>query len=308
MRTAYITHADCAKHDMGKGHPERPQRLAAIEEQLQAEGLMDILDCYEAPKADITQLKRAHGSEHVDHILNNSPTEGIYQLDPDTRMNPYSLDAALRSAGAAVLATDLVLSNKIKRAFCNVRPPGHHAEKNKPMGFCLFNNIAVAALHAIEHHKLDRVAIVDFDVHHGNGSEDILAKNPQVLFCSSYQHPFYPGYAGSSKENLVVNVPLAAQTTGAAFRQAIENEWLPALRQYRPQLIYISAGFDAHRDDPLGGMNLLEEDYTWISKELCMIADTCADGRIISVLEGGYNLQALGRSAAAHVKALLAST
>jgi acetoin utilization deacetylase AcuC-like enzyme len=220
-------------------------------------------------------------------------------------MNAYTLEAALRSAGAGILATDLVMSGDAKRAFCNVRPPGHHAEKDTAMGFCFFNNIAVAAMHAIEHHGLERVAIVDFDVHHGNGTEDILAENENVLFCSTYQHPFYPGYAGKSVEKQVVNVPLPEGTSGPEFRFAVQKHWLPALSEFKPQLILISAGFDAHKDDEMGGFTLVDDDYVWVSKKICAIADEFAEGRIVSMLEGGYNLQALARCATAHVRVMM---
>ncbi|MCB1756647.1 MAG: histone deacetylase family protein [Gammaproteobacteria bacterium] len=305
MQTAYITHPDCLRHVMIEDHPECPERLRAVEDQLSSKGLMDFLRYYEAPNAEVEQLERAHSKDYVEGIFNNSPLEGFYHLDPDTWMNPYTLEAALRSAGAGILATDLVVSGTMKRAFCNVRPPGHHAEKGTAMGFCFFNNIAVAALHAIEHHKLERVAIVDFDVHHGNGTEDILSHNPHVLFCSTYQHPFYPGYAGKSMERLVVNVPLPAGTAGPEFRYAVQTHWLPALRDFEPQLLFISAGFDGHREDDMGGFGLSDDDYVWTTRKLCAIADEFSDGRVISMLEGGYNLTALGRCVAAHVRVLM---
>jgi acetoin utilization deacetylase AcuC-like enzyme len=226
-------------------------------------------------------------------------------MDPDTWMNPYTLEAALRSAGAGIFATDLVISGEMKRAFCNVRPPGHHAEKNTAMGFCFFNNIAVAALHAIEHHKLERVAIVDFDVHHGNGTEDILSHNPHTLFCSTYQHPFYPGYAGKSMEKLMVNVPLPAGTGSPEFRFAVQDKWLKAIKDFEPELIFVSAGFDAHRDDDMGGFNLSDDDYIWVTRKLCAVADEYCQGRMVSMLEGGYNLDILGRCATAHVRVMM---
>ncbi len=305
MQTAYITHPDCLRHEMIEHHPECPQRLRAIEDQLSAKGLMDFMRYYEAPNAEIAQLERAHGKEYVEGIFNRSPLEGFFHLDPDTWMNPYTLEAALRSAGAGIFAVDLVMSGKAKRAFCNVRPPGHHAEKNTAMGFCFFNNIAIAALHAIEQHQLERVAILDFDVHHGNGTEDILAHNPHVLFCSTYQHPFYPGYAGKSMEKLMVNVPLPAGTGSPEFRHAVQNQWLPAIKDYQPQLLLISAGFDAHRDDDMAGFNLTDDDYVWVTKKLCAMADEFCQERMVSMLEGGYNLRALGRCAASHVRVMM---
>ena len=305
MQTAYITHPDCLRHEMVEYHPECPQRLTAIEDQLAAKGLMDFLHYREAPNASILQLERAHEKKYVEDIYNNSPLEGLRHVDPDTCMNPYTLEAAQRAAGAGILATDLAVSGELKRSFCNVRPPGHHAEKGAAMGFCFFNNVAVAALHAIEHHKLDRVAIVDFDVHHGNGTEDILAHNPHALFCSTYQHPFYPGYAGKTIDELMVNVPLAAGTKGADYRKAVEDNWLPALRKFKPEIIYISAGFDAHIDDEMGGFSLMDSDYDWITEEICKLADEFSQGRIISMLEGGYDLPSLGRCASEHVKILM---
>jgi len=305
LHTAYITHSDCLRHEMIEHHPECPQRLRAIEDQLSASGLMDFLRYYEAPNADVHQLERAHGKDYVEGIFNNSPLDGLQHMDPDTWMNPYTLEAALRSAGAGIFATDLVISGEMKRAFCNVRPPGHHAEKNTAMGFCFFNNIAVAALHAIEHHKLERVAIVDFDVHHGNGTEDILSHNPHTLFCSTYQHPFYPGYAGKSMEKLMVNVPLPAGTGSPEFRFAVQDKWLKAIKDFEPELIFVSAGFDAHRDDDMGGFNLSDDDYIWVTRKLCAVADEYCQGRMVSMLEGGYNLDILGRCATAHVRVMM---
>lgn len=305
MKTAYISHPDCLRHEMSAHHPECPQRLTAIEKQLSVTGLMDSLYRYDAPKADLEEIERAHESAYLSNIIGSSPSEGLHPLDPDTAMNPYTLEAALRASGAGVLATDLVVSGEMKRVFCNVRPPGHHAEKATAMGFCFFNNVAIAALHAIEKHTLKRVAIVDFDVHHGNGTEDILAQHEQVLFCSSYQHPFYPGMAGESIKSKVVNVPLVAGTQSTAFREAISAQWLPALKDFKPELIYISAGFDGHTEDNMGGINLTDSDYIWATQKICQIADEFAEGRVISMLEGGYDLVSLGRATAEHVKVLM---
>ncbi|MGK0272949.1 MAG: acetoin utilization deacetylase AcuC-like enzyme [Cocleimonas sp.] len=305
MQTAYITHPDCLRHEMTEYHPECPQRLTAIEDQLAAKGLMDFLHYHEAPNASILQLERAHDKDYVEDIYNHSPLEGLRRVDPDTSMNPFTLEAAQRAAGAGILATDLAVSGELKRSFCNVRPPGHHAEKSAAMGFCFFNNVAIAALHAIEHHKLERVAIVDFDVHHGNGTEDILAHNPNVLFCSTYQHPFYPGYAGNTIDDLMVNVPLIAGTKGPDYRTAVDEHWLPALRKFKPEIIYISAGFDAHIDDDMGGFNLMDSDYIWVTDQICKLAEEFAQGRVISMLEGGYDLPSLGRCATEHVKVLM---
>lgn len=305
MQTAYITHPDCLKHEMTEYHPECPRRISAIEDQLAAKGLLDFLRHFDAPTASIPQLAKAHDKDYVESIFNQSPTKGLHHVDPDTSMNPFTLEAARRAAGAGILATDLVLSSDIKRAFCNVRPPGHHAEKNSAMGFCFFNNVAAAALHAIEHHKLDRVAIVDFDVHHGNGTEDILAHNPNVLFCSTYQHPFYPNSAGETVDDMMINVPLPTGTRGADYRTAIKENWLPALRQFKPEIIFISAGFDGHIDDEMGGFSLMDSDYVWITNEICGIANEFAQGRVISMLEGGYDLVSLGRCATEHVRVLM---
>ena len=305
MLTAYITHPDCLKHEMMEYHPECPRRITAIEDQLAAKGLMDYLRHYDAPNATIAQIETAHDKKYVEDIYNRSPLEGLRRLDLDTAMNPFTLEAAQRSAGAGILATDLVISGETKRAFCNVRPPGHHAKKDNAMGFCFFNNVAIAALHAIEHHKLKRVAIVDFDVHHGNGTEDILAHNPNILFCSTYQHPFYPNYAGDSMEELMVNVPLPAGTSGSGYRQAVMDNWLPALRKFEPEIIFISAGFDAHNEDDTGDFKLMDSDFIWVTDEICKVATEFSQGRIVSMLEGGYDIVSLGRCATEHVRVLM---
>lgn len=304
-QTAYISHPVCLLHEMSPNHPETPMRILAIEDKLKSKGLMEKLQQHDAPAATTEQLERGHDASFVTNIIEQAPQEGIQQLDPDTAMNPYTLEAALRAAGAGVLATDLVVSGKVKRAFCNVRPPGHHAEHDKAMGFCFFNSIAIAALHALEYHKLERVAIVDFDVHHGNGTEDILAQEERVIFCSTYQHPYYPGYAGKSIKSKVVNVPLPAGTSGSVFRAAVLTQWLPELTEFKPELIFISAGFDAHAEDSMGGFNLEDEDYIWATQEICRIANRYAEGRVVSMLEGGYDLPSLGRAATEHVRVLM---
>jgi acetoin utilization deacetylase AcuC-like enzyme len=304
MATAFITHADCMKHDMGPHHPECPERVKSIDEHVKAAGLFDHLETYEAPLATDEQLLRVHPAEYIRTIRDASPAQGMVQLDPDTAMNPYSLNAALRAAGAGVLGTDLVMEGAVKNVFCNVRPCGHHATHNRSMGFCIFNNIAVAAYYALEEHKLDRVAIVDFDVHHGNGTEDICSDDDRILMVGSFQHPFYP-YSGT--ENVapnMCNVPLPAGTGSAGFRKAAEEIWLPALDDFGPELIFISAGFDAHQDDPLAQLRLTDEDYAWVTRKVMAIAHTHAEDRIVSVLEGGYSLEALGRSVVQHVKVL----
>ena len=307
MTTAYLSHPACALHDMGTGHPECPARIAAIEDALRDAGLLDKLQHEEAPQATDQQLSLAHSAEHVERVVSMAPADGRVQIDPDTAMNPQSLEAARRAAGAVIRAVDLVMAGEVDSAFCNVRPPGHHAEYEQSMGFCLFDNVAVAAMHAIREHRLERVAVVDFDVHHGNGSEDILQNQDGVLFCSSFQHPFYPGNYLPSVPGRRVNVPLPAGTGSDGFRSAIEEHWLPALHDFRPQLLLISAGFDAHCEDPLASLELTDDDYQWVTERLCEVAAIHSNGRIVSALEGGYALAALGRSAARHVAVLHAA-
>ncbi len=305
MPIALISHPDCALHDMGDHHPESPARLGAIQNQLLSSGLDFVLVHHDAPQVTREQLCRVHDSEYVESVFQKAPEEGRAWLDPDTCMNRFSLPAALHAAGAVVLGVDLVMSGQSNSAFCNVRPPGHHAERDRAMGFCMFNNIAVGAEHARQAHQLKRVAIVDFDVHHGNGTEDIFRNQPDVMFCSTFQHPFYPNTGVASDSEHIVSVPLAAGSDGRAFRMAVESHWLPKLEAFKPELILISAGFDAHIEDDIAGLCLTEKDFAWVTTEIKNIADTHANGRIVSSLEGGYNLSALGRSAAAHINALL---
>jgi acetoin utilization deacetylase AcuC-like enzyme len=310
MTTAYITHADCLRHEMGAGHPECPERLVAVNEHIRSSGLLEQLRVLEAPLAGEEDLKRVHRPEYVDLIFENAPAEGYVQLDPDTAMNPYTLAAARRAAGAGVLAVDEIMAGRSSNAFCAVRPCGHHATTGRSMGFCLFNNIAVAAAYAIEKKGLERVAIVDFDVHHGNGTEDMFSARrwqDRVLMVSFFQHPFYPGSGTEDPAPNMINVPLAAGSDGRAARKAFENQWRPALEKFTPQMVLISAGFDAHREDLLGGLALVEEDYEWMTRELVSLARQYADNRIVSMLEGGYNFDALGTSAVAHVSALAAA-
>ncbi len=304
MTTALITHADCLKHDMGTHHPECPARLAAIDDQLIASGIGAYLERYEAPLATEEQLARVHPPQYVQAIQAAAPKRGIVHLDPDTAMNPSTWDAALRAAGAAVLATDLVIGGQAENAFCSVRPPGHHATRTRAMGFCLFNNVAVAAMHALEGHGLERVAIVDFDVHHGNGTEDIFSDDERVLMVSTFQHPFYPYSGTEHPAPNMVNVPLPAGTGSADFRAAVEKHWLPALESFEPQMIFFSAGFDAHVEDDMAMMRLVDQDYGWVTSQVKQVADRHAAGRIVSVLEGGYALSALGRSVVQHVRVL----
>ena len=301
---AWITHRDCRLHEMGEGHPECPERLDAISDYLVSTGLMNLLIPYEAPAATPEQLGRAHAMLYIRELMASAPREGCLQLDPDTSMNPHSLTAALHAAGAAVLATDLVLGGEAQRAFCAVRPPGHHATREAAMGFCLFNNVAVGIRHALDVHGLQRVALADFDVHHGNGSEDILAGDERVLMVSTFQRDLYP-FLGNVPLGLnMANVALERGTGGAELRRAFEESWRPRLEAFRPQLLFISAGFDAHRADDMGGLRWVEDDYAWITRSLVEVAERHCGGRVVSCLEGGYHLFHLARSVAAHVKEL----
>jgi acetoin utilization deacetylase AcuC-like enzyme len=311
--TGLFEPAACALHEMGPGHPECPERLGAIHDRLLASGLLGLLQSVDSGPADPADLLLAHGRGLVDQLQEVgrelSSTAGAGQrrycrLDPDTAMNPHSLDAALHATGAALAATDAVLAGTLANAFCAVRPPGHHACRNMAMGFCLVNNVAVAALHALQRHGLERVAIVDFDVHHGNGTEDIVAGDERILMVSFYQHPFYPAGGSRSDAPNLVNLPVPAYTGGAEVRKLVEQHWLPRLERHRPQMIFISAGFDAHREDDLGQMRLVEDDYRWITQQVKSVALRHGQGRIVSCLEGGYNLSALGRSVEAHLRAL----
>jgi acetoin utilization deacetylase AcuC-like enzyme len=290
---------------MGDSHPEQPARLDAIEERLIDSGLQALVNRYEAPKVIREQLLAAHDARYIELVYEAAPEEGMVWLDGDTAMNPHSLAAAEYAAGAAVKGVDLVMQGEAGRVFCAVRPPGHHAVKRSAMGFCIFSNVAIAAYHAINHWQLERVAIVDFDVHHGNGTEDIVSGNDRILFCSSFQHPFYPGTGADTRVPNIVNMPLPAGTDGVGFREAMTERCLPRLQEFAPQLILISAGFDAHRADHLAMLNLVEEDYAWITRELVQLAAASAEGRIVSCLEGGYNLQALASSVEAHLRAML---
>lgn len=305
--TALITHRECALHEMGSYHPECPERLAAIQDRLIATGLDQYLVYYDAPLAEREHLLRAHTAEYLDALFASAPEKGLVHLDPDTAMNPHTLRAALRAAGAGVLAVDLVMKGEVENAFCLVRPPGHHAERAKAMGFCFFNNVAVAALHALETHGLERVAIVDFDVHHGNGTEDIFRDDPRVMMVSIFQHPFYPYSGTEDTPRHMVNVPVPAGTRGDAFRQIVWDLWIPALREHQPQMIFISAGFDSHYEDDMGSLGFVENDYAWVTQQLVDVAKECGHRRIVSTLEGGYNLSSLARAAVAHVKALAES-
>jgi acetoin utilization deacetylase AcuC-like enzyme len=311
--TGYFTHRDCWKHEMGPGHPECPERLDAIEDRLLASGLDIALERREAPEASLDEIELAHDRMHVaamrglgatlaDEINAGGPRYA--QIDPDTSMNVHTWSAILRGAGAAMAATDAVIAGELANAFCAVRPPGHHATRSRAMGFCIFNNVAIAAKYALERHGLQRVAVVDFDVHHGNGTENILSGDARALMVGFFQHPFYPYSGTDAPAGNMLNLPVPAYTKGLAIRELIEAHWMPRLEAFKPEMIFISAGFDAHREDDLGQLGLVEADYAWITRRLMDVAKWHAKGRIVSTLEGGYNLSALGRSVEAHLRAL----
>ena len=304
MQTVYLTHPLCLKHEMGADHPECPARIHAIEDQLIASGLLQFLNAQEAPQVTREQLLRVHTPEYVDSVFAKSPQSGLVELDGDTAMNPYSLNAALHAAGAAVKAVDMLMAGEAENAFCNIRPPGHHAGRATAAGFCIFNNVAVAAAHALAQYGLQRVAIADFDVHHGDGTENIFHDDSRVILCSTFRHPYYPYCGADSGNNHVINVPLPAGASGGDFQAAVTQQWIPSLDAFKPQMLFISAGFDAHREDDMGGLALRESDYAWVTEVLKSLAERHAERRIVSVLEGGYALHALGRSAAAHIKVL----
>jgi acetoin utilization deacetylase AcuC-like enzyme len=307
VTTAYITHPSCLLHDMGEHHPECPDRLRAIGDRMIASGVDAYLQHREAPAVTREQLARVHGDAYLDAIDAASPRNGLAYLDPDTALCPDSLTAARHAAGAVVHAVDLVMRGECSNAFCAVRPPGHHAESSRAMGFCVYNSIAVGAMHALEAHGLSRVAIVDFDVHHGNGTEEIFARDPRVLMVGTFQYPLYPYSGVEPLGDNMHNVPLSPGADGAALRAAVRDRWLPALEAHRPELVFVSAGFDAHREDPLASLAFTEADYAWVTREILEVANRHAQGRIVSSLEGGYALSALGRSVAEHVRVLVAA-
>ena len=307
MRTAYLSHPIFLQHDMGSYHPESPARLLAIEKELKRIDLYEQLQHYTAPVAEREALLRCHHADYIDMLQQAAPKQGLVALDPDTAMNPYTLEAAYRAAAAGITAVDLVLGGKADNAFCAVRPPGHHAEPGRAMGFCFFNNIAIATAHALEVHGLERIAIIDFDVHHGNGSEAIFCDDPRVLLCSSFQHPFYPGTRLDQAAENILHVPLKAGDGSREFRKIYREQIFPAVAAFGPQLLMLSAGFDGHVEDEMSGLALLDEDYSWLSRHIVELAGQLTGGRIVSMLEGGYALDALGRCAADHIAALLGS-
>lgn len=304
MTTAYITHPDCLMHDTGSGHPESSFRLKAVNQYLKQSDLWSHLVKVSAPLATVAQLKAVHSSAYVDRVHGMFPARQPKQLDGDTVLSEFSLDAALRAAGSGVRGVDLVMSGSVDNAFCAVRPPGHHACREEAMGFCVFNNIAVAAAHALSGYRLNRVLIIDFDVHHGNGTEDIFANNPSVLMCGTFQSPLYPGSGGLGGPSNMINCPLPAGADKSSFKLAIEDHWLDAIDAFEPELVLISAGFDAHAADPLANLALESEDYGWLTEFSLRVADTYCQGRLVSCLEGGYQPKALAESVYAHVLAM----
>ncbi|MCW8872449.1 MAG: histone deacetylase family protein [Xanthomonadales bacterium] len=305
MKTAYISHGQCLSHDTGEDHPETARRIGAIEDRLIATGLFDLLRHCEAPEISREQLLRIHSPGYLESLESLAPQHGYMRLDPDTVMGPGTLDAAYRAAGAAVLAVDLLMTGQADNAFCCVRPPGHHAERSQAMGFCLFNNIAAGAAHALEAHGVGRVAILDFDVHHGNGTEDIFLDDDRVLFCSTFEHPFYPFTPLLENNEHRISVPLDASAKSGEFRAAVTDLWLPALERFQPEVVFVSAGFDAHRDDDMSHVSLEDADFRWVSEQIFEVAGRSASGRIVSTLEGGYDYQSLARCVELHLRVLM---
>lgn len=304
MTLAIISHADCKLHFAGENHPEQPARIQVIQDALK-EAFKHNTEFNIAPIVDKAALIATHGEAYVNAIFALAPQTSFVTIDEDTRMNEHTLRAAQLAAGAVILAVDKVMQQQVQCAFCNVRPPGHHAERERAMGFCFFNNVAVGATYAMNRYGLRRIAIIDFDVHHGNGTQDIFQHDDRVLYCSSFQHPFYPGYEPALDNDHLLSVPLPAGCDSETFRNLVSEAWFAPLLQFNPELIFFSAGFDAHQEDPLADINLLDEDYVWLTREIAAIAKKCCEGKLISVLEGGYNLQTLARVVPLHVRALI---
>jgi acetoin utilization deacetylase AcuC-like enzyme len=298
------THPEYLNHHVMDGHPERPERLSHLMNHLSQIGLTQDFELVQPRPIPHERILAAHSQSHVDFLTASKPDEGIVPLDPDTWMSPASLSAAELAAGAVFGGMDTVLNGAQRRVFCAVRPPGHHAERDSAMGFCLLNSVAIAAVAALDHTDVERVAILDFDVHHGNGTVDICRDHPQILVCSSFQSPYYPNRLDDLVQPNIVNTPLAAGSSGSTFRAAVERDWLPALEAHQPDIVFVSAGFDAHVDDPLADLRLVEEDYRWVTQFIVAVANQYAQGRVVSTLEGGYDLDALARSVTAHIEAL----
>lgn len=305
MNTAYISHPDCHAHDTSEGHPENAQRLSAIEDKFISSGLAGFIREIDAPEVTRVQLLRVHSAEHLANMEAMMPLEGYARLDPDTVISPGSLKAAKRAAGAVVLAVELLMSGEMSNAFCGVRPPGHHAESNRALGFCIYNNIAVGVAHALEAYGLSKVAILDFDVHQGNGTEDIFIGDDRVLYCSIFQHPFFPFTRPPENSDRIISIPLDATAKSDEFRNAVRDHWLPALERFKPEIIFVSAGFDAHMDDDMSYVSLTDADFLWMTEHIVRMAEKSASGRIVSVLEGGYELQSLARCVDMHMRVLM---
>ena len=305
MSTAFISHPDCHDHDTGEGHPENAQRLSVIEDRLLASRISDFTRYLDAPEVTREQLLRAHTAEYLSMIDAVMPREGYARLDPDTVVSPKTLQAARRAAGSVILAVDQLMSDQIRNAFCCVRPPGHHAESDRALGFCIYSNIAIGVKHALEEYGLERVAVVDFDVHQANGTEDILIGDDRVLYCSIFQHPFFPYTSLPENSERVISIPLEASAKSPEFRAAVTDHWLPALDRFQPEMIFISAGFDAHRDDDMSHVSLTDQDFRWVTEQIVGVAGRHASGRIISMLEGGYELNSLARCVEAHLRVLM---
>jgi acetoin utilization deacetylase AcuC-like enzyme len=305
LSIAIVHHQDCLLHQGSKGHPEQPDRVKVIQAALQRYPFDVNVKFYQAPLASREQLLTIHDADYVNWIFSIAPQTGSIEVDADTWMNTHTLKAALHAAGSVTYAVDLIMQKKAQAAFCNVRPPGHHAERDKAMGFCFFNNVALGVKHAMQEYQLERIAIIDFDVHHGNGTQNIFQQDKKLMYCSSFQSPFFPGYDPEMDNEHILSVPLLAGTDSATFRAKVEAAWFDKLAAFQPQFIFFSAGFDAHRQDPLANIDLTEADYVWLTNEIAKIAKVYADGRIVSVLEGGYNLDVLAQCVPAHVNALL---